>query len=179
MLQQPTSDISPLPAIDTLLSPSSRPCLLIRRLEHNDRAALAAHLIGLPRADRRTRFSGHLHDEAIQLHCDDLDLEDTVCFVAFDTAGAVVGAALGFTCGVGHRRWFAEIAVSVAPEHRRRGLGADLVARVCDAVSARGANAAVFEFDPSNVAIRGLVRHLGGQVAPCADSCEIPLSALN
>ena len=181
MLQQPTSDMSPLPAADILLSRSSRPWLLIRRLEQDDRAALAAHLIGLPPEDRRTRFSGNLRDEAIRRHCDELDLEETVCFAALDATGAVVGAALGFACGVGagHRRWFAEIAVSVAPEHRRRGLGADLVARVCGAVSARGADSAVFEFDPSNIAIRGLVRQLGGRFAPRADSCEIPLSALN
>ncbi len=158
MLQQPTSDISLLAATETLHSRSSQFCLLIRRLEPNDRAALAAHLIGLPPEDRRTRFSGQPRDEAIRRHCDDLDLEETVCFAAFDTAGAAVGAALGFPCGVsaGHCHWFAEIAVSVAPEHRRGGLGAALVTRVCDAVSALGANAAVFEFDPSNVAMRGL-----------------------
>ena len=52
------------------------------------------------------------------------------------------------------------------------------MARVCDAVAARGAETAVFEFDPSNVAIQSLVRHLGGLVAPLADSCMIPLSTL-
>ncbi len=176
MLHQPSSDISSLPTALTSVH-----ALLIRPLDHGDRAALTAHLIGLPREDRRTRFSGNVSDAAIQRHCDELDLGETVCFAAFDAAGDMIGAALGFACGAGagHQRWFVEIAVSVAPEHRRRGLGADLVGRVCGAVSARGAHAAVFEFDPSNIAIRGLVRHLGGRVAALADSCEIPLSALN
>ncbi len=154
--------------------------LLIRRLGQDDRGALAAHLIGLPRQDRRTRFGGNSCDAAIRRHCDDLDFDETVCFAALDDAGDVIGAALGFTynVGAGAPRQFVEIAVSVATETRRRGLGADLVTRVCDAVAARGADAAVFEFDPSNAAIRGLVRHLGGLVAPLAETCVIPLSPL-
>jgi GNAT superfamily N-acetyltransferase len=150
----------------------------IRCLGQGDRGALAAHLISLPPRDRRTRFGGNSGDEAIRRHCDDLDLEETICFAAFDEAGDMIGAALGFTygAGAGHHHQVAEIAVSVAPDHRRRGLGADLVACVCGTVVARGAIAAVFEFDPSNVAIRGLIRHLGGRVAPLADSCTIPLS---
>jgi ribosomal protein S18 acetylase RimI-like enzyme len=161
--------------------PFPSPWLLVRRLGQDDRAALAAHLIGLPEEDRRTRFGGNLGDAAIRRHCDDLDLDETVCFAALDATGEVIGAALGFIYGVGagHHRPSVEIAVSVAPEYRRRGRGADLVARVCGAVAASGADAAVFEFDPSNIAIRSLVRHLGGRVAPHADSCVIPLSTLH
>lgn len=156
----------------------SLPWLLIRRLGEADRAALAEHLIRLPKEDRRTRFGGGSDDEAIRRHCDGLDLEETVCFAALDEAGDVIGAALGFTYGVGagRHRQFIEIAVSVAPEHRRRGLGANLVAQVCGAAAGCGAGAAVFEIDPSNIAMRNLVRHLGGLIAPLADSCEIPLS---
>jgi GNAT superfamily N-acetyltransferase len=89
----------------------------------------------------------------------------------------VVAATLGFPCAATDRRRLVEVAVSVAPEHRRRGLGADLVARVCGAGAARGAEGAIFEFDPRNAAIRGLVRHLGGWVTPLAASCLIPFSA--
>ncbi|MDQ2805084.1 MAG: GNAT family N-acetyltransferase [Pseudomonadota bacterium] len=156
------------------------PSRLIRCLGQGDSAALTAHLISLPPQDRRTRFGGNSGDEAIRRHCDDLNLEETICFAAFDEAGEVIGAALGFTCGKdGHHGRFVEVAVSVAPEYRRRGLGADLVSRVCGTVAARGAHAAVFEFDPSNAAIRGLVRHLGGRVAPLAESCTIALSTLH
>ncbi len=194
MQLQPMSRIAPLVADATGACPSATsyadvasprrfplPWLLIRRLGQGDRAALAAHLIGLPKEDRRTRFGGNSGDEAIRRHCEALDLEETVCFAALDEAGDVIGAALGFTYGVGagHHHGFVEIAVSVAPEYRRRGLGADLVARVCGAVAMRGADTAVFEFDPSNTAIRSLVRHLGGLVAPLADSCVIPLCTLH
>jgi GNAT superfamily N-acetyltransferase len=119
-----------------------------------------------------------LTDEDIRRHCDGLDLDGTVCFAALDEAGGVAGAALGFDCGAeaggGRRR--IEVAVSVAPEHRCRGLGSDLVARVCAVAAARGAGAALFEFDPRNAGIRGLVQRLGATVAPCADSCVIRLS---
>jgi ribosomal protein S18 acetylase RimI-like enzyme len=152
---------------------------MIRRLESDDRSTLAAHFIALPQQDKRTRFGGgNLTEAAIRRHCDDLDLTETVCFAAFDPAGEIIGAALGFTYGAGaaHRQ-FAEIAVSVASEHRRRGIGSDLVARVCRTVADQGAETAVFEFDSSNVAIKALVRHLGGLVAPLAESCAISLSA--
>ncbi len=152
------------------------PGLLIRRLEADDRAVLAAHLIALPHEDRRTRFGGNVSDAAIRRHCDHLNLQETICFGAVDAIGDVVGAALGFTYGAADgRRPVAEIAVSVVPAYRRRGLGSDLVARVFDAVAANGADAAVFEFDPSNGAIKALVRHLGGMIAPLAHSCVIPL----
>ncbi len=84
-------------------------------------------------------------------------MDETICFAALDASGEVVGAALAFTYRAGADRGrSAEIAVSVAPEHRRRGLGSDLAARVCDAVAQCGADAAVFKFDASNSAIRGV-----------------------
>jgi GNAT superfamily N-acetyltransferase len=155
------------------------PWLLIRRLGQGHRTALARHLIGLPPGDRRLRFSGVLTDEAVRRHCDGLDLDGTICFAALDEADEVMGAALGFECGAGAGsggQGRVEVAVSVAPEHRRRGLGSDLVARVCAAAAARGAGAALFEFDPRNAGIRGLVQHLGAWIAPCADSCVIRLA---
>jgi ribosomal protein S18 acetylase RimI-like enzyme len=192
MKLQPASQIAPfvtdvtsvdlsLTSTDVALPLPLMPWLLIRRLGHDDRTALKEHFIGLPREDRRTRFGGNTSDEAIRRHCDDLNLDETVCFAAVDATGEIVEAAFGFTyqAGVGHPFQLAEIALSVAPAHRRRGLGANLVARVCDTVATRGAEAAVFEFDPSNAAIRGLIRHLGGRVTPFADSCTIPLSTLH
>ncbi len=193
MQLQPMSRISPLVASATSICSSAtsgadvapscifpQHWLLIRRLGPNDRAALAAHLLALPPKDRRTRFGANSGDAAIRRHCEALDLEETVCFAALDGAGAVAGAAFGFLYdGGAGQRCLAEIAVSVAPDYRRRGLGATLVSRVCDAVTVCGAEAAIFEFDPSNLAIRSLVRHLGGLVAPFAESCAIPLSALH
>ncbi|HJS83947.1 MAG TPA: GNAT family N-acetyltransferase [Acetobacteraceae bacterium] len=184
MQPQPMSRIAPFVVDATGVGPvvaSHAPSwLLIRRLGPDDRVALAEHFISLPRQDRRTRFGGNASDAAIQRHCDGLDLDETVCFAALDASGAVVGAALGFAYGAGDgpHRQCVEVAVSVAPEHRRRGLGTDLVSRVHHATAARGADAAVFEFDPSNAAIRGLVRRLGGMVRPFAESCVIPLSPL-
>jgi hypothetical protein len=77
---------------------------LIRRLGQADRAALAAHFIGLPREDRRSRFGGNFGNAAIQRHCDGLDLGETICFAALDEAGDVVGAALGFSAREPARR---------------------------------------------------------------------------
>jgi ribosomal protein S18 acetylase RimI-like enzyme len=185
MQPQPMSSTVPFVADATDIGPTvgshALPWLIICRLGPSDRAALAEHFLSLLRQDRRTRFGGNASDASIRRHCDDLDLAETVCFAALDAAGAVVGAAFGFAYGAGdgpHRRCV-EVAVSVAPEHRRRGLGTDLVSRVHHATAACGADAAVFEFDPSNAAIRGLVRRLGGLVPPPADSCTIPLCTLH
>lgn len=155
MLLSPVSHITPnAAALAGASAAFAPPCTLpapwlrIRRLGQDDRAALTRHLVGLPLADRCTRFGGPSSDEAIRRHCDALDLGETICFAALDGNGAVVGAALGFSCGAGdgRRGSLVEVAVSVDPEHRGHGLGADLAARVCATAAVRGATGAVFEF---------------------------------
>jgi GNAT superfamily N-acetyltransferase len=149
--------------------------LLIRRLGPADRAALADHLLALPPADRQARFDATLADAAIHAQCAALDLAaggDAIGCGAF-AGDRLVGAALALR-GAG----FAEIAVTVAPDWRRRRVAAMLVCEVC-ARAARefGAGRALFQFSPSNAPIQGLVRHLGGMPRRLEGLAEIPLAA--
>ena len=180
MLLLPASQITPIFPVATaagaLPTPRHVVPLQVRRLGRDGLAALTRHLLDLPPADRCTRFGGPTTDAAIRRHCATLDLAEVVCFAALD-GDVVVGAALGFRCGVGSdgRGWPVEVAVSVAPGGRQRGLGLELAARVCAAAADEGATGAVFEFDARNAAIQGLIRRLGGQVAPFAEVCVVPL----
>ena len=51
-----------------------------------------------------------------------------------------------------------EVAVSVLPDHRRRGLGRRLAREAIAQAFAGGAEAAVFVFDPGNDAIAAMMR---------------------
>lgn len=149
-----------------------RNLLRIRRLGAADGPAVAAHLLALPAADRRARFGAALDAAAVLRHCAQLDLGREIGFGALDVEGALVGLAIG--CGDGARR--VEVAVSVLPAQRRRGLGAALVARVCGAALAAGARMAVFEVEGGNEAMRGLLLHLGVRPAPGDGVTLLPLT---
>jgi ribosomal protein S18 acetylase RimI-like enzyme len=150
--------------------------LSIRRLAQADRAALAQHLVALPDEDRCARFDGVISDEWVAGHCAALDLAagGAALGAAAWHGGAIVGAVLAWRSGAGA----AEIAVTVAPEHRRRRLASHLIAHVCDAAAREaGATRALFQFRPSNVAVANLVRHLGGVANRVEGRGVVPIGA--
>jgi ribosomal protein S18 acetylase RimI-like enzyme len=59
-----------------------------------------------------------------------------------------------------------EVAVSIDPAFRHRGLGQRLVARALMAAFARGAQLAEFNFAPDNRPVVSMVRTLGGRFGP-------------
>lgn len=85
-----------------------------------------------------------------------LAVRDDMLFVAMD-ADRVVGTAMaGYD---GHRGWLYSVAVS--PEHRRRGIGTELVRHAVDALRAVGCIKVNLQIRATNAAVRGFYESFG------------------
>ena len=85
-----------------------------------------------------------------------LAVRDDMLFVAMD-ADRVVGTAMaGYD---GHRGWLYSVAVS--PEHRRRGIGTELVRHAVDALKAVGCIKVNLQIRATNAAVRGFYEPFG------------------
>jgi len=161
----------PLPAPLAAPLPWRDAAIRIRRLGPAERGLLAQHLLALPPADLRARFGAVRDPAMIARDCARLDLAADLAVGGFDAAGMLVGLALGCRCGPRS----VEIAVSVLPAERRRGLGAALVAAVCGAARQQGATEAVVEGDADNRPMRALLLHPGVRPPPGEGAARLPL----
>ena len=85
-----------------------------------------------------------------------LAVRDDMLFIAMD-ADRVVGTAMaGYD---GHRGWLYTVAVS--PEHRRRGIGTELVRHAVDALRAVGCIKVNLQIRATNAAVRGFYESFG------------------
>ena len=137
--------------------------LRVRRLGAADRPAIERHLLGLAPSDRRARFLGARGDAVIAAYARALDPSDTILIGAFDAGDRLVGLAEAHPTDTPH---LVEVAVSVDPPLRRRGLGQRLVTCALAVAFARGARSAEFVFHSDNGALIGLVRAIGGWLGP-------------
>jgi GNAT superfamily N-acetyltransferase len=137
--------------------------LCVRHLDVADLPAMAQHLLRLGPSDRQARFLRHPTDKAIADYAMGLDPSCTVLIGAFDWRNCMIGLAEAHTTDVPHT---VEIAVSIDPAFRRRGLGRRLVGRALALAFSRGAQSAEFFFAPENRALATLVLALGGQFGP-------------
>ena len=135
--------------------------LLVRRLGWRDLPEMERHLLSLGPADRRKRFLSPATDAAIAGYVARLDPVRAVLVGAADGDGRVVGVAEAHPVVDAPRT--VEVAVSVHPYHRRKGLGRRLVGRAVSLAFAEGAEAAVFLFAPENRDIARLAGSLGAR----------------
>nr|WP_302474165.1 GNAT family N-acetyltransferase [Roseococcus sp. MDT2-1-1] len=143
----------------------------VRRLAASDLSRIERHLLGLDAADRRARFGLALGDAAVHAYAQRLDLERAVVFGAIDRlSGELLGIAEAQPVHFMHR---VEVAVSVHPGHRRRGIGRLLVSAALAAAFARGAHVGEFVFAPANRPIVALMRSLDAWMAGTMDRAEI------
>lgn len=98
--------------------------ITIRQLIVFDRAALARHFLLLRDEDRRLRFGGVLADSGLRGYVERIDFTRDAVFAVSDDDLEIVAAA-----HLAHNGNDGELGLSVLPEHRRRGLGAALLAR--------------------------------------------------
>jgi GNAT superfamily N-acetyltransferase len=159
--------LNPLSNIRSIAKPSSIEvgdvALHLRQLGTSDSRAIEQHLLGLAPLDRRARFFGELTDEAISAYARRLDRSRAVLIGAFETGECLVGLAEAHPTDAVRT---VEVAVSINPAFRRRGLGQLLVARAVMAAFARGAQSAEFDFAPGNRPVVSMVRTLGGRFGP-------------
>jgi GNAT superfamily N-acetyltransferase len=144
--------------------------LQVRRLRAEDLGAMERHLLELAPSDRRSRFLYRPDDRAINAYVRGLDPSKVILIGAFDTSERLVGLAeahpAAATCTV-------EIAITIAAEWRRCGLGAHLVARSVKLAFAQGARSAQFNFASDNAAVVRLARALGGRTGIAPGQAEI------
>ncbi len=85
-----------------------------------------------------------------------LAMGDDLLFVATDQ-GSLIGIAMaGYD---GHRGWLYKVAV--LPEHRRRGIGTDLVLHALSALRAAGCIKVNLQIRDTNAAVQGFYESLG------------------
>lgn len=144
--------------------------LVIRTLDGGDLSEIERHLLDLNLADRATRFMGGRSNEAISAYARRLDASAAIMIGAFSSTGRLLGFAEAHPIPVEDA---VEIAVTVADEHRRKGLGKELVARLTELAFAEGARRAEFNFCLSNRAIMRLIASLGGQFGPSSGQASI------
>ncbi len=101
--------------------------LYYRKLNRFDSAAFCAHLLALDPGDRRARFSGNAADEVIVAYVAGLDWQAACLLGCFEGTRLVGVAELHADAGLAARG--GEFAVTVAPTHRNRGVGSELLRR--------------------------------------------------
>jgi ribosomal protein S18 acetylase RimI-like enzyme len=134
--------------------------LNVRRLGAGDLPAIARHLVELSPADRVARFPCKC-DDGSGTRAGQLDPAAAILVGAFDASGRIVGLA---EAQPGEAPHTVEMAVSIDPAFRRRGLARRLAARTLALAFARGARSATFSFAPDDRAVVRLVKALGGEI---------------
>jgi GNAT superfamily N-acetyltransferase len=159
------------PAIlDTRPSELGGERLLMRRLRTADLTKIEEHLLDLCRVDRATRFLGALSDEMISSYARHLDPSAAIMVGVLAPSGRLLGFA---EAEPSEATGTVEIAVTVAHDFRRKGLGRALVAQVVELSFIEGARIAEFNFWPSNKAIVCLISSLGGRFGPFIGQASI------
>ena len=132
---------------------------LASRLHASDRAALAAHFLGLDGEDRRLRFGASISDEGVRAYVARIDFERDGLFAVHDddsTLLAVVHVAVG--------KGEAEMGLSVLPGHRGKGLGNALFTRAVVHLRNRGEPWVFVHCISENAAMMHLARKHGMRI---------------
>lgn len=134
----------------------------IRLLGPGDIEEVERHLLSLDPADRYARFHSGMSDWTIAAYARRLDPARAVLVGALDrAAGRLLGLAEAHPADAPGT---VEMAVTVDPSCRGRGLGQRLVATALARAFADGAETAEFLFTRSNAALASLAAALGARV---------------
>ena len=98
--------------------------IAVNRLSESARPTLAQHFLALPMGDLNLRFGMSLAPSAITAYVDQIDLERDAVLGVHDDRNVLVGVA-----HVAVEDNHAELALSVLPVHRRRGIASALLKR--------------------------------------------------
>ena len=93
----------------------------VQRLNDGIRATLMAHFLALPMKDRSLRFGRSLAPTVIAAYVDGIDFGRDAIFGVYDSQFMLIGEA-----HMAIRDDLAEVALSVLPVHRSRGVGSAL-----------------------------------------------------
>jgi ribosomal protein S18 acetylase RimI-like enzyme len=148
--------------------------LVMRKLHGADLDEIERHFLELARLDRAARFMSAPSDEAVRAYARRIDPSSAAVIGAFAPAGRLVGLAEAQPT---EKPGTVEIAVTVAGDYQRKGLGRELVRRLVALAFANGAQAAEFYFCPSNKPIIRIVSSLGGRFGKAFGQASISRAA--
>jgi len=171
-----------LPQISYMGFPLAVPCaghagVGFRRAVSHDAPALMTHFMALTPEDRRMRFCATLDESAIRRHVDGLWSRNTLVLAAHDGplwTGPLYAA--GRVCAVAELALDgaeAELAISVDPALRRRGVGTYLVQAAARLIGPRGVRRIGAYTLPGNRSFLALARACDAAVEHGPDEVEV------
>jgi len=128
----------------------------INRLSESARATLARHFLALPVQDRSLRFGMALAPAVISAYVDQINLDRDAVLGVHDERNALVGVA-----HVAIEDDHAEVALSVLPAHRRRGIGSALFRRAIAHARIRRMPRLLMHYLTANVPIMRMAQKFG------------------
>jgi GNAT superfamily N-acetyltransferase len=142
----------------------------IHRFNEDARATLVAHLLALPMTDRRLRFGRSLTTSAIAAYVDRIDFDRDAVLGIHDDRLALVGVAhMAIEDDV------AELALSVLPECRKRGIGSALFKRAMAHARHRCVPRLFMQFWTGNVPMFRIARRFGMDIVASSGGAEAHL----
>ena len=144
----------------------------MRQLTAADRALVLSHHLALSEEDRVLRFGSGVSDEQLRKYVDGLDFSRDCCFGFFDETGRLLGFVQVSPSG----ERTAEVALSVAPDSRGRGLGHKLLQQATRHCGNRGIKEFVLYYMRPNRAMGQLAARLGMAIKASGRDVEACLS---
>ena len=141
----------------------------IERLNNSARAPLLAHLLALPANDRSLRFGMAVAPAIVAGYVEHIDFDRDALFGVHGAGHVLVGTAhMAFEGGQ------AELALSVLPQHRRKGIGSALVARAIGHARSLRVPKLIMQFLSSNGPVLRLAQRFGMSIVAGRDSASAP-----
>lgn len=134
------------------------------------RAEILAHFRQLSAADLALRFSATMSDIALERYVDSLDFIHDTIIAARSRNGEVTGIAQLIPVG-SDRGGAAEVAFSLVPAARGKGLGSRLMREAVAAAQRRGITHLFAQVCPRNAPMLAILRHAGMTLA--REDCEM------
>ena len=128
----------------------------VSRLSESARPTLARHFLALPMRDRGLRFGVALAPTVIAAYVDQIDLDRDAVLGVHDSRNLLVGVA-----HVAVENEQAELALSVLPMYRRRGIGSALFKRALGHARGRGLTKFFMHFLSGNAPIMRIAQKFG------------------
>jgi GNAT superfamily N-acetyltransferase len=139
----------------------------VERLTEDGRAAMAAHFLALPMRDRTLRFGIALAPTIITAYVDGIDLERDAAFGVYGLDRALVGVAhLAYVDNL------AELALSVLPENRGRGIGTALFERAVAHARTRHVPVLFMQFLSGNAPVMRIAQKFNMDIFASARDAE-------
>lgn len=143
----------------------------VRRLNGAMRATLLAHLLELPLRDRTLRFGMALAPTVIAAYTDGIDFERDAVFVVHDVGAVPVG-----TAHIAFEDDLAELAFSVLPAHRCRGIGSALFKHAVAHARSRGVPRLYMHYLAENAPVMRIAHKFDMHIAVGAGNADAYLT---